>query len=505
MVEFTKAAADAMENNTAPELVKKWTEKRNELILKVRGEIEEEERTKAVTMMTLLQEQIYTAKGLPDNWANEVKYEQVEDNYVAKCGEHTIQLGSNFPAGQLRLVVTPLTRICRQKIFEGAATGKIVHFYGPAGTGKTETMKDTLKDMGYDVTVVSVSGSTTAEQLKESISEGKPVVFDEFTRLPEATIKEFIDLMPKEKPAIGITCNPGAEGTTELPEELKSQCISLEMKVPDYELIVEIMLFSMGFLEGDAMGAKLVTAINAAREKFSKQPHYDLGMRKLKQLTQECGFKGQAEEYKDENLIVANAVFTSLFDMATQADRAVLKDIVKESFGTEVTPPTDATEGDRWTKTTAALGRAMKARHGSMIVNVSKEDEEACISAVTEAGKVAETSVLRMPGTMNVSRDEFIGKQTGPEDWSEGAFTTALREAIAKKAWLVVVCGEDLTKEAAASNFGPLHPVLDANKMLTLETGEKIPLCDAKIVFIAKDGSAMAPADVSRLGAIWSE
>eukprot|EP00928_Gymnodinium_smaydae_P046189 TRINITY_DN30778_c0_g1_i1.p1 TRINITY_DN30778_c0_g1~~TRINITY_DN30778_c0_g1_i1.p1 ORF type:complete len:525 (-),score=110.76 TRINITY_DN30778_c0_g1_i1:172-1746(-) len=505
MIEFTKEANDAVANKTAPELVKKLTEKRNEVIMKARGELDAQERLKANTKIVLLQEQLYTALGLPDNWATEMKYEKTETGCEASCGEHKIQLGSNFPAGVPRLVVTPLTRVCRQKIFEAAATGKVCHFFGPPGTGKTETMKDTLRDMGLDLTVYNCSDSMTAEDIQKAIGEGKPLIFDEFNRLPAELQKEFASLIPKEKPTIGITCNVAAGKECELPEELKSMCVSQAMTVPDFALILEIMFFCGGFLEGQELGSKLAKTMQSCREKLSNQVHYDLGLRKLKSLCSSCGRAGSTEKFVDENVIVANAVFQGLYEMLNGADRKLLKDIVKEHFDIEVTPPAGATEGDRWAQTAAALGRVTKVRHGAMCVNVSKDDVDACVAAAGEAAKVAGASVVRMPGDMSVALEELFGKKEG-EEWSDGAFTKALREALEKKSWLVVVCGEFSDDARGSFKFEQLNTLLDDNKMLCLQSGEKLKLAsESIIVFVANDCKTLSPATVSRLGVVWSE
>ena len=227
---------------------------------------------------------------------------------------YTYEYQGNAP----KLVHTPLTDKCYLTLTQGMHLGYGGNPYGPAGTGKTESVKALGNAMGRQVLVFNCDEGIDFKSMGRIfmglVKCGAWGCFDEFNRLKEDQLSAISDMIQviqaalkmEEKqvyllgrtidlnPSAGIfvTLNPAGKnygGRSKLPENLKQLFRPVAMTVPDTGLICEIELYSEGFSEAKVVGKKLVEVFNLSRDLLSSQQHYDWGLRALKTILRTAG------------------------------------------------------------------------------------------------------------------------------------------------------------------------------------------------------------------------
>ncbi|XP_066142886.1 dynein heavy chain, cytoplasmic isoform X6 [Euwallacea fornicatus] len=234
--------------------------------------------------------------------------------------------GFEYLGVQDRLVQTPLTDRCYLTMTQALEARLGGSPFGPAGTGKTESVKALGNQLGRFVLVFNCD-ETFDFQAMGRIFVGLCQVgawgcFDEFNRLEERMLSavsqqiqtiqealksqkesskqsgqtgsisvELVGKQVKVSPdmAIFITMNPGYAGRSNLPDNLKKLFRSLAMTTPDRQLIAEVMLFSQGFRSAEKLACKIVPFFKLCDEQLSNQSHYDFGLRALKSVLISAG------------------------------------------------------------------------------------------------------------------------------------------------------------------------------------------------------------------------
>ncbi|XP_071996145.1 dynein axonemal heavy chain 14 isoform X2 [Engystomops pustulosus] len=315
----------------------------------------------------LLRNKVFTAEDF--EWTRQLRYEWNPQNnscYVVQAGA-SFMYGYEYLGCSSRLVITPLTDRCWLTL-----TGALdLHLggspAGPAGTGKTETVKDLAKALGKQCVVFNCSESLDYKMMGKFFSgmaqSGAWCCFDEFNRIDIEVLSVIASQIHTIKTAkdsqairfifegreirlnvscgVFITMNPRYKGRVELPDNLKSLFRPVAMMVPDYQLIAEIMLFSEGFKTAKSLSGKLVNLYQLASKQLSQQNHYDFGMRAIKTVLVVAGQKKQDVESREkiaslspesETLIIITALKEANLPKFLAEDVILFENIMADLF-----------------------------------------------------------------------------------------------------------------------------------------------------------------------------
>lgn len=252
-----------------------------------------------------------------------------------KCGSAIFQYGWEYLGVGDTLVHTSLTSKCFLTLSECLRRGFGGSPFGPAGTGKTETVKALGRALGRFVAVFNCDESfdsiSVGRILAGACRLGCWICFDEFNRLTSSIlsstsgqlsslqlairqgdkeVRNFFggDLPIAIKPGVGVfvTMNPTYSGRQQLPTNLKNLFRPCAMSKPDIVPIAEVLLLTQGFNSSANLARKLVAFFHHLDAVLSAQPHYDFGLRSLKSTVMACGALIASPEYSDDCELQSN-------------------------------------------------------------------------------------------------------------------------------------------------------------------------------------------------------
>ncbi|KAL3676900.1 hypothetical protein R1sor_026848 [Riccia sorocarpa] len=454
-----------------------------------------------------------------------------------------------------RLVYTPLSDACYLVLSQGLRLGYGASISGPAGTGKTESVKALGHYLGRKVLVFNCDGDFDFKSMGRIftgiLKSGAWGCFDEFNRLEEDVLSvvsqqiQVIQVALREKvetirflgkivrvdhdAAVFVTMNPRSNkytGRSKLPDNLKSLFRSVTMTHPNSELIAEVNLISEGFRDAKEIGRKLIVVFSYAEEILSSQHHYDWGLRAVKVVLTMGGFLLEKELKNNpavppevERSLIVHALFATtlpkliisdcarfeqlVFDVFQQADKNDLEDHNLEQVIPQVLTGMKLQVLDSQVQKVMQLHLACRQRLGVSLVGPSGSGKttvwRVLQAALASSNQPVKVHILNPKG---LSRHQLLGHMDlDTQMWFDGVLTClarkVAREPAEQKCW--IVCDGDVDPEWIEA----LNSVLDDNRVLTLPSGERIQFgSNVNILFECEHLNFASPATVSRTSMI---
>ncbi|XP_062329494.1 dynein cytoplasmic 2 heavy chain 1 [Osmerus eperlanus] len=489
-------------------------------------------------------------------WKRQLRFYLGQDKH---CLLHMVEASFSYTyeyqGNAAKLVHTPLTDKCYLTLTQAMNMGLGGNPYGPAGTGKTESVKALGGLFGRQVLVFNCDEGIDVKSMGRIfvglVKCGAWGCFDEFNRLEEAVLSAVsmqiqaiqnslknhthsCELLGKEveldpNSGVFITLNPagkGYGGRQKLPDNLKQLFRPVAMSRPDNELIAEVILYSEGFKEGKILGCKLVAIFNLSRELLTPQQHYDWGLRALKTVLRGCGSlllqhkRSQAVDKIRESGLVVQALRLNTMSKLTFADSSRFDALVRDVFsGVDFTDVEDqaltsalreAYQDARLElipsqmKKAVELSEQLRQRMGVVVVGPSGAGKSTLWrmlrAALGKMGKVVKQYTVN-PKAM--PRQQLLGHiDMDTREWADGVLTHSARQVVREpqevSSW--IVCDGDIDPEWIES----LNSVLDDNRLLTMPSGERIQFGpNVNFLFETHDLSCASPATISRMGMIF--
>jgi dynein heavy chain 1 len=318
-----------------------------------------------------------------------------------------------------KLIQTPLTDRCYLTLTQALYFRMGGSPFGPAGTGKTESVKALGGQLGRFVLIFNCDETFDFKAMGRIFvglcQVGAWGCFDEFNRLEERILSAVsqqiliiqtglkeqasqIDLMGNQiklnqSMGIFITMNPGYAGRSQLPDNLKQLFREMAMVKPDKDMIAQVTLYSQGYKTAERLSSKMVSLFDLCSNQLSSQNHYDFGLRALKSVLVNAGnLKRREDKLKkiDQNIeqweqkillqsvcdtlipklladdiVLFNSLFTGVFPDATVV--SVQEDLLKQKIF-ELCKKRNLIPYEGFIEKIIQLYQIQKMNHGVMMV-----------------------------------------------------------------------------------------------------------------------------------------
>ncbi|SCU71914.1 Cytoplasmic dynein 2 heavy chain (DYNC2H1), putative [Trypanosoma equiperdum] len=579
MVVWTQEVEEAIRAGSLLEYHEHYQQQIFQTVNLVKGSLTKLQRTLVCTLIVLNvhnRDIVYTlhessVTSLSDfAWAQQLRYyweatDSVKSGMsvgIHHCDAH-LWYGYEYLGNQPRLVITPLTDRAFLTCTSALAMNLGAAPQGPAGTGKTESVKDLGKALARQVVVFNCSDGINYKTMSRMFAglaqAGAWACFDEFNRIElevlSVVAQQMLDItsalaqrlesmsfdghMIKLSRNFGvfITMNPGYAGRTELPDNLKALFRPICMMIPDYALIAEIMFYSEGFKDARTLARKMVQLYKLSSEQLSKQDHYDFGMRAVKSILVLAGGLKRQHPNDDEDMLLIRAMRDANVPKFLRDDTILFMALIKDLFPTVKIEETQSDLLVRYVREdmekkglqvveglitkTLQLYDTLVVRHGVMLVGQTFSGKSTIMHVVQGAltqikadGHDPEGNIplfntihIHLLNPKSVTMGELYGQVNEiTREWTDGIISniartiTRVAQELPDRQWIVFDGPVD------AIWIENMNTVLDDNKLLCLFNGERIKLpSTATFMFEVQDLAVASPATVSRCGMVFTE
>ena len=491
-------------------------------------------------------------------WESQLRFywDKETDDIIIKQCTGSFPYGYEYQGLNGRLVITPLTDRCVMTLTTALTFHMGAAPAGPAGTGKTETVKDLAKSLAIRC-IVNNCGEGLDYMAMGTIFSGLVQsgfwgCFDEFNRINVEVlsvvsiqiktiqnalnqVKGTLDLLGKEIPivtsvGIFITMNPGYQGRSELPDNLKALFRPVTMVVPDMILICEIMLMSEGFTLARILAKKMTVLYKLSEEQLSKQYHYDFGLRALKSVLVMAGTLKRTYLDLSEDLVLMRALRDMNKPKFVYEDVPLFMGLINDLFPSLDCPRVvyenlkaevikymnengfmhnDEEKFLKQVDKVMQLNETMQTRHTTMVVGPTGGGKSTIITSLKFGyqGVSPELKVnIDIINSKSITVRELYGElEPTTRDWTDGLLSKLFREmnlplpeGKQEKRWILYDSDVD------AKWVENMNSVMDDSKLLTLNNGERIRLEKyCSMLFEVFDLQHASPATISRCGMVF--